>query len=221
MSNSKRPDSKMRLSLSLALLVLASAANAAEAETGFLFDALHGKTPYHASWEKLMKLVQPTPDWLVQFNKNFDGVAGQMTSVTIDGKAYQISFVASRRSAGITSSSCCSTQVASTPMARWRQGQRAGLLRFPDASRARRDDEGGEGLSGTRQFSSSANGCPSKQSCPRPISAIASFMRPDRPSALSASATRRAFGEAVGEAARNARAMANSSRSGASAQAAI
>ena len=40
-----------------------------------------------------MKLVQPTPDWLVQFNKNFDGVAGQMTTVTIDGKSYQISFV--------------------------------------------------------------------------------------------------------------------------------
>ncbi len=25
-----------------------------------------------------MKHVQPTPDWLVQFNKNFDGVAGQI-----------------------------------------------------------------------------------------------------------------------------------------------
>jgi hypothetical protein len=83
----------MRLSLSLALVVLASAANAAETETAFLFDALHGKTPYRASWVKLMKLVQPTPDWLVQFNRNFDGVAGQMTSLTIDGKAYQISFV--------------------------------------------------------------------------------------------------------------------------------
>ena len=83
----------MRFSLSLALFVLASAANATEAETAFLFDALHGKTPYHASWQKLMKLVQPTPDWLVQFNKNFDGVAGQMTTVTIEGKPYQISFV--------------------------------------------------------------------------------------------------------------------------------
>ena len=59
----------MRLSLSLALVALASAANAAETETAFLFDALHGKTPYHVSWEKLMKLVQPTPDWLVQFNR--------------------------------------------------------------------------------------------------------------------------------------------------------
>src|SRR3984885_13710008 len=82
----------MRLRLALALFVLASAANATEAGA-FLFDALHGKTAYHASWEKLMKLVQPTPDWLVQFNKNFDGVAGQMTTLTIEGKSYQISFV--------------------------------------------------------------------------------------------------------------------------------
>jgi hypothetical protein len=85
-------DSKMRLGLSLVFFVLVSAA-ASAAEAGFLFDALHGKTPYHASWEKLMKLVQPTPDWLVQFNKNFDGVAGQMTTLTIDAKPYQISFV--------------------------------------------------------------------------------------------------------------------------------
>jgi hypothetical protein len=91
LSNSKRSLSKMRLGLFLALVVLAGAANAAE--TGFLFDALHGKTPYHASWVKLMKLVQPTPDWLVQFNKNFDGVAGQMTSLTVDDKPYEISFV--------------------------------------------------------------------------------------------------------------------------------
>jgi Inhibitor of vertebrate lysozyme (Ivy) len=84
-------DSKMRSSLSLALVLLAGAAHAAEAE--FLFDALHGKTPYRASWEKLMKLVQPTPDWLVQFNRNFDGVASQITNLTIDGKPYEISFV--------------------------------------------------------------------------------------------------------------------------------
>ena len=92
MSSSKRSVSKMRLRLAFALFVLASAANATEAGA-FLFDALHGKTAYHASWEKLMKLVQPTPDWLVQFNKNFDGVAGQMTTLTIEGKSYQISFV--------------------------------------------------------------------------------------------------------------------------------
>src|SRR3984957_17374473 len=92
-SNRKRPVSRMRLRLSVALVILASAAHAAEAEAGFLFGALHGKTPYHASWEKLMKLVQPTPDWLLQFNKNFDGVAGQMTPLTLHGKPYQISFV--------------------------------------------------------------------------------------------------------------------------------
>ena len=81
----------MRLGFSLALVVLAGAAHAAESE--FLFDALHGKTAYHASWDKLMKLVQPTPDWLAQFNKNFDGVAGQITISRIDGKPYSISFV--------------------------------------------------------------------------------------------------------------------------------
>ena len=81
----------MRSTLVIALLALSGLAR--EADTEFLFDALHGKTPYHASWDKLMKLVQPTPDWLVQFNKNFDGVAGQVTSVSIEGKPYSISFV--------------------------------------------------------------------------------------------------------------------------------
>ena len=40
-----------------------------------------------------MKLVQPTPDWLVQFNKNYDGVSGQITELTIDDKPYSMSFV--------------------------------------------------------------------------------------------------------------------------------
>jgi hypothetical protein len=40
-----------------------------------------------------MKLVQPTPDWLVEFNRNFDGVAGQIRPVEIDGKPYELSFV--------------------------------------------------------------------------------------------------------------------------------
>ena len=40
-----------------------------------------------------MKLVQPTPDWLAQFNKDFDGVSGQIESLTIDGKPYEVSFV--------------------------------------------------------------------------------------------------------------------------------
>jgi hypothetical protein len=63
------------------------------AETVFLFDELHGKTPYRASWIKLMKLVQPTPDWLVQFNRNYDGVSGQIAALTIDDKPYSMSFV--------------------------------------------------------------------------------------------------------------------------------
>ena len=81
----------MRLSFSLALVVLAGAAHAAE--TGFLFDVLHGKTPYRASWIKLMKLVQPTPDWLVEFNRNYDGVSGQIAGLIVDGKPYSMSFV--------------------------------------------------------------------------------------------------------------------------------
>jgi len=82
----------MRFSLSLALaVILAGAAQAAETE--FLFDVLQGRNPHRASWERLMRLVQPTPDWLVRFNKNFDGVAGQITDLTIDGKPYELSFV--------------------------------------------------------------------------------------------------------------------------------
>jgi len=81
----------MRFSLSLALAILAGAAQAAETE--FLFDVLHGRTAYHASWDRLMKVVQPTPDWLVQFNKDFDGLSGQISDLTIDGKDYKLSFV--------------------------------------------------------------------------------------------------------------------------------
>lgn len=86
-----RLSSALAISPALALVILACGAQAAD--SGFLFDALHGKTPYRASWDKLMKLVQPTPDWLVQFNRNFDGVASQITGLTIDGKPYEISFV--------------------------------------------------------------------------------------------------------------------------------
>lgn len=81
----------MRFSLPLAFMVLAGAAQAAETE--YLFDVLHGRTAYHASWDRLMKLVQPTPDWLVRFNRNFDGLASQLTSVTVDGKPYSLAFV--------------------------------------------------------------------------------------------------------------------------------
>ena len=82
----------MRPAFLLAFAVLAGVAEAADQP--FLFDVLQpGRSPYRASWERLMKLVQPTPDWLAQFNKNFDGVAGQITPVAIDGKAYELSFV--------------------------------------------------------------------------------------------------------------------------------
>jgi len=37
--------------------------------------------------------VQPTPDWLTQFSKNYDGVAGPLVATTIEGKAYELSFV--------------------------------------------------------------------------------------------------------------------------------
>jgi Inhibitor of vertebrate lysozyme (Ivy) len=81
----------MRSGIIVAFAHFAIAAHAAEPD--FLFDVLHGRTAYHASWDRLMKLVQPTPDWLVQFNKNFDGVAGQVNELSIDGKRYSLSFV--------------------------------------------------------------------------------------------------------------------------------
>ena len=62
----------MRLSVFLALLVASVAGAAAAAEDGaFLFDALRER-PYRAAWDRLMKEVQPTPDWLMQFNRNFE-----------------------------------------------------------------------------------------------------------------------------------------------------
>ncbi len=81
----------MPFSLFLALAILAGAAQAAETE--FLFDVLHGRTAYHASWDRLMRLVQPTPDWLIRFNRDFDGLSGQISDLTVDGKDYKISFV--------------------------------------------------------------------------------------------------------------------------------
>jgi len=80
----------MRFAASIALLVFAGAADAAEQP--FLFDVLRLR-PYRASWEKLMKLVQPTPDWLMHFDRNFDGESGEMIGITIDSKPYQLSFV--------------------------------------------------------------------------------------------------------------------------------
>ena len=80
----------MRLAASLAFTLVAGAAVADDAP--FLFDALRTR-PYRAAWDKLMKEVQPTPDWLLQFNRNFDGVASDLKAITIEGKAYQLSFV--------------------------------------------------------------------------------------------------------------------------------
>jgi Inhibitor of vertebrate lysozyme (Ivy) len=81
----------MRIALFLVFVGLAGAALAADEP--FLFDLLHGRTAYRGSWDRLMKLVQPTPDWLMQFNKNFDGVSGQVRPLDIDGKPYELSFV--------------------------------------------------------------------------------------------------------------------------------
>jgi hypothetical protein len=80
----------MRRAAIIALPLLVGAAHAAESQ--FLFDALR-QPKYHMAWDKLMKDVQPTPDWLVQFNKNYDGVSDQLTPIAIDGKAYEISYV--------------------------------------------------------------------------------------------------------------------------------
>ena len=74
------------------LAIVFSIGAAAADEASFLFDVLR-KPAYRAAWEKLMKEVQPTPDWLMQFNKNFDGTAGQIATLTIDGKPYELSFV--------------------------------------------------------------------------------------------------------------------------------
>ena len=82
----------MRFLMTLAACLAAAPAFAEE--PAYLFDALQARgSAYRASWDKLMKDVQPTPDWLVQFNRNFDGDSGNMIPVTIAGKPYAISFV--------------------------------------------------------------------------------------------------------------------------------
>jgi len=74
-------------------IVVAAAPCVAQAQEGaFLFDVLR-RPAYKASWERLLKDVQPTPDWLTQFSRNFDGVAGAVKPIDVDGKAYQFSFV--------------------------------------------------------------------------------------------------------------------------------
>jgi len=76
----------------LATVVACLVAAPAFADPAYLFDALQER-PYRAAWDKLMKDVQPTPDWLLQFNRNFDGDSGNMIPVTIAGKPYSLSFV--------------------------------------------------------------------------------------------------------------------------------
>jgi Inhibitor of vertebrate lysozyme (Ivy) len=80
----------MRRIVIVALTLLSGAASAEESP--YLFDML-AKGPYRISWEKLMKEVQPTPDWLLRFSKDFDGVSGQLIQVSIDGKSYRLAFV--------------------------------------------------------------------------------------------------------------------------------
>jgi hypothetical protein len=68
-------------------------------EGSFLFDVLR-ELPYRLAWDKLMKEVQPTPDWLLQFNKNYDGVTGGFKAVDIGGKPYRLSFVCKPENCG-------------------------------------------------------------------------------------------------------------------------
>ena len=90
----------VRLNVILALLVASVAGAAAAAEDGaFLFDALR-EHPYRAAWDKLMKEVQPTPDWLMQFNRNFDGVSGALKAVDVGGKSYRLAFVCKPQDCG-------------------------------------------------------------------------------------------------------------------------
>jgi hypothetical protein len=68
-------------------------ADAAGAQDGpFLFDVLL-KPAYRSGWQRLIKEVNPIPDWLAKFVRTFDGVAGPMKPETIDGKAYELYFV--------------------------------------------------------------------------------------------------------------------------------
>src|SRR5437764_5879910 len=80
----------MRLTALLAAGLVAGPA-ARAAEPAFLFDALR-LPKYKMSWTRLMKEVDPTPDWLLHFN-TFDGAAGEMKPVTIDGKPAVLSYV--------------------------------------------------------------------------------------------------------------------------------
>jgi hypothetical protein len=80
----------MRLSVCIAAVLVSGAAVAEESQ--FLFDALR-LPKYHMAWERLVKTVEPTPDWLLHFERNFDGAAGEMREITIEGKPFKLSYV--------------------------------------------------------------------------------------------------------------------------------
>jgi hypothetical protein len=80
----------MRMTVLVAAALVAGAARAEEQT--FLFDVLR-LPKFHMSWDRLVKGVEPTPDWLLHFMRNFDGAAGEMIAVTIEGKPYKLSYV--------------------------------------------------------------------------------------------------------------------------------
>lgn len=80
----------MRLTALIAAALVAGTA-ARATEPAYLFDALR-MPKYKLSWMKLMKEVEPTPDWLLHFN-TFDGAAGEMKPVTVEGKLSMLSYV--------------------------------------------------------------------------------------------------------------------------------
>jgi hypothetical protein len=83
---------KIALFAALAVSGAASVVSAHADEPGFLFDALRNYH-FHMSFEKLVKSVEPTPDWLLHFERDYEGAAGEMTPIAIDGKPYKISYV--------------------------------------------------------------------------------------------------------------------------------
>ncbi len=74
----------------LAAGLIAAPAAALAQNPAYLFDALHEKDyvkSYRQAWEKLMKDVQPEPDWLVTFNRNYDGDFGRARALDRRGQA--------------------------------------------------------------------------------------------------------------------------------------
>jgi hypothetical protein len=80
----------MRLTVLAAAALAAGAAQAAE--PAFLFDAL--RVPkYRMAWDKLMKDLEPKPNWMIGFVSRLEGAAGEMKPITIDGKPFLLSYV--------------------------------------------------------------------------------------------------------------------------------